>query len=243
MLIGMLSIIIGLLYILFLCSDISNTKIFLSSAVFKYISIILCFVITILIGEDGLNKRDRLLLQIGFFITILGDLCLLIFDYYIPGVALFCLVQIIYYNRYKGGPNHRASFVFVEFIAIFLLTVIIYYIVNLTLIKIDFLFAIAFFYAVCLILSTVESIKTFKYKLYPCYNRYMIVIGMILFLLCDISVALFNISKEFNMTVYKMSALSMWGFYLPSQFLLSISGYRFEKHKGSGAGVYENRIR
>lgn len=226
LLLNTLLIMIGLLYILFLYLDIFNKKILISSSIFKYISIILCFIITLFIGEDGFNKRDKSLLQIGLFVTVLADLCFLILDYYILGTILFCLVQVIYYNRYKRGGIYRPPLSFIKFIIIFLLIMVIYLIINLTLIKIDFLFSIAFFYAICLIFSTVESIKAFKNNLYPCYNKYIIVVGMVFFLLCDINIAIFNTSKEFNVFIYNISALLIWSFYLPSQVLLSISGYR-----------------
>lgn len=234
LLLDILLITIGLLYILFLYSDIFDIKMVVPSSAPKYISVILCFIITLLIGEDGFDKRDRLLLQIGLFITILADLCLLILDYYILGIALFCLVQIIYYNRYRGGKACRPPLIFIKFIVIFLLTLAGYFIINLTPVKVNFLFAMAFFYSVCLIISTAESINAFKNNSYPCYNKYMIIVGMALFLLSDIAIAIFNMSKEFSICMYNISASLIWGLYLPSQVLLSVSGYRFKIYRGNG---------
>jgi hypothetical protein len=53
--------------------------------------------------------------------------------------------------------------------------------------------------------------------------------GMVLFLLCDINVGLFNLSDFLTVTstyeiIYELSAVLMWTFYAPSQVLLALSG-------------------
>jgi len=223
--------VISTLYILFLYIDIFNVKSFVSSNVIKYISIILCFGITILIGEYGLDKKDTFLLQTGFFITIFADLCFLIFDYYILGIIFFCLVQVVYYNRYKGYKSYRSPLIIARFIIVFLLIISIYLILNLFIVKIDFLFAIALVYSIYLLSSIIESIKAFKNNLYPFPNKHIIVLGMVLFLLCDINVAISSVTKEFATSVHDISKLLIWIFYLPSQVLLSLSGYKFKENR------------
>lgn len=76
-----------------------------------------------------------------------------------------------------------------------------------------------------------------KNKLYSSPNRNMIAIGMVLFLFCDINVLLYNLmgmissSSEFIKQLYNISSVSMWLFYLPSQILLSLSGYNFSTNR------------
>ena len=223
-----LLIIIGILYILFLYMDIFNIRVFIPSNIFKYISIILCFLITLLIGKNHLNQKDKILLQAGFFVTILADLCFLILDYYILGITFFCLVQIIYYNRYKRNRRYKATLINVRLLIIFLLIMVIYRILNLFIIKIDFIFAIALFYSICIIISVAESIRVFKNNLYPYPNKSMILWGMILFLLCDLNIAISYMTRGFFMSLHNFSNLLIWVFYLPSQVLLSVSGYKFK---------------
>lgn len=223
-----LLITICILYILFLYIDIFNIQAFISSDILKYISIIFCFLITLALGENCLDKKDISLLQIGLFITVFADLFLLILDYYILGITLFCFVQIIYYIRYKG---YKDSFTIVRFIIIFLFIMTVYFILNKFIIKIDFILAIAFFYSICLMTSTIEAIKAFKNNLYPYPNNYMILWGMIFFFLCDINVAISNLTREFFVPLYNISILLIWFFYLPSQILLSISGNKFKENK------------
>jgi hypothetical protein len=63
----------------------------------------------------------------------------------------------------------------------------------------------------------------------------MVALGMFLFLACDINVALFNITKfvpPTNEIIFKLQYTAfvlIWFFYLPSQILLSMSGYSYKK--------------
>ncbi len=220
-----LLIIIGILYILFLYIDIFNIQFPIQSYILKYLSIICCFIIVLIIGENSLNKRDISLLQAGLLITIFADLSFLIFHYYNFGVIFFCLIQMIYYIRYTG---YRDSVSIFTFIAIFLIIIITYIILKLFIKEIDFLYVISFFYSICLIATIVEAIKVFKTKLYPSPNKHMILIGMILFLLGDINVAMSYISKEISVSLGNNFSLLIWVFYLPSQALLSLSGYKYK---------------
>ncbi|HCQ88645.1 MAG TPA: hypothetical protein DIU45_01360 [Clostridium sp.] len=109
----------------------------------------------------------------------------------------------------------------------------IYLIINLFIIKIDILFAVVLFYAICLIISIRKAIKVCKNNLYPYPNKYMIAYGMILFILCDINVALYNVTEVTGISwtfidiVHNITGLLIWLFYVPSQLLLSLSGYNF----------------
>src|SRR5699024_10863154 len=93
---------ISLFYILFLYLDIFNREIFISSDSIKYLTMILIFIISLFIGQDSLDKKDRYLLQLGLFLTLIADLFLLLLGrHYILGIFLFIIVQIIYAHRYS----------------------------------------------------------------------------------------------------------------------------------------------
>ncbi len=159
-----------------------------------------------------------------------ADLFLTVFNYYTLGVALFCVVQILYSIRYEALKISETSS---KFIIIFLSLMFVYLIINLFIIKIDVLFAVVLFYGICLIISLGKAIKVYKNNLYPYPNKYMITYGMILFILCDINVALYNVTEVTGISwnlidiVHNISGLSIWLFYVPSQLLLSLSGYNF----------------
>lgn len=222
-----LLLLIALLYISFLYLDIFNKEIFLSSRELKFISMILIFIISIFTRKDALSYKDLHLLQIGLFITLIADLFLLVLDsHYILGIILFSIVQILYSFRYE---YRNLKLTIRNFIIIFLGLSILHIIINKFVIELDFILVIGLFYGICLLNSVVKAVKAYKYKTYPIPNRQMILIGMMLFLLCDINVALYNILGYIGKVnvFYNISFVSMWLFYLPSQVLLALSGYRY----------------
>ncbi len=211
-----LLIIIALLYILFLYMDIFNVELFITSDGVKYICIVLCFFISLLIGNDTLNKRDISLLRMGLFCTVIADLFLLLLPYHTVGVAVFCIAQILYSMRYDVG---NTPLVLKRHLIIFLSIIAIYLIVNYFIREVELLYPIALFYAIALVSNVVRAINVCKEQRFPSPNRYMIAYGMILFLLCDVNVALYNTLLSTEMTY-----VLMWFFYLPSQVLLALSG-------------------
>lgn len=230
LLIKILLIIIGVLYALFIYIDIFDGEFLISLDRIKYICIILCFLISLLIGKDSLNKRDARLLQVGLFFTVIADLFLIIFIHNTLGVVFFCITQIFYSIRYEFG---KVKPVLKNSTILFLLVSAFYLIVNLFIADMDILIGISLYYSILLINNVVKSIRVCKNSLYPYPNKYMIVLGMILFFLCDINVALRSISGHIyslwnfsDSFTHTFSSL-VWVFYIPSQVLLSLSGYQF----------------
>ncbi|MFT5875718.1 MAG: hypothetical protein ACI8WT_004714 [Clostridium sp.] len=224
-----------ILYIFFLYIDFYNVKILIDSKYIKYLCILLCFLLSIIstknllmhTGTNIVNYRDISLLRLAMFITVIADLCLVIFDFYILGVALFSLVQIIYSVRYT---TKKLNSTFFKFFIISQCIIFSYVIASLFIEVINVLLPISLFYSICLINSVIKAIKAWKNNLYPSPSKYMMVFGMILFLLCDICVALSAITAHFTLIGYFMSSFYqitfylIWVFYIPSQLLLSLSG-------------------
>lgn len=171
-------IIICILYITFLYFDMVSIQTFISTCMVKFISIILCFIVSILIGKDYINKEDKLLLQSGLCITIIADFFLLFTDYLILGVGFFSIVHILYAIRYE---RNKVRFTLIRSVIIFLIITGLYLIINFFYIKVELLFLVASFYAISLIISVAKAIKAYKYKLFPYPNKYLIILGMIFF--------------------------------------------------------------
>lgn len=226
----MLVLIILISYMLFLYCDYNNINFLVSSSAIKYFSIILCFLLCFSLRDNPIKIRDYNFLQFGLLLTIFADLCLLLLNFFPLGIAIFCFVQITYSLRYN--PNH-----FRELLKFFLfvLSIIIatYFLLDYFGTHLDLIFPISLFYSVCLFSSVIMAIRAFIKNLYPSPNKYLILIGMILFLLCDINVGIFNItnlisSNSINTTQLNLiSGFLMWFFYLPSQLLLSLSGHSY----------------
>lgn len=235
--IEILLLIISILYIVFLYLDICDRSIFISTDEMKYLCIILCFTISLLIGENFLNRKDLFLLQISLFFTVIADYFFLITHKYILGIVSFCIVQIIYSVRHD--IKNKVSTI-KKFIMTLILVLIIYLIISNFIITIDLIFVVGIYYAIALIVSVIKAIKSCKYNYYPSPNKYMIAWGMILFLLCDIHVGFANIQKVIKVSpgllkrFLDKSISLIWFFYLPSQILLTLSGYKYSLDKKEG---------
>lgn len=200
--------------------EFNNIKITMPLESLKYIGILLCFLISIIMEGKGLNSLDTKLLQFGMFFTVLADLFLVLLNYYFLGVLSFCIVQMIYIARY-GGIKFFS--IFKKLIIVFIFIFIIFFLIKRYIIDLDYIIPLVFFYSICLFISMLKAIDGMKNNIYPYPNKYMIVGGMILFTLGDINVAL-----AYMEILYNISSNLIWVFYLPSQILLSLSGYDFK---------------
>ncbi|WP_163194690.1 lysoplasmalogenase family protein [Clostridium thermarum] len=223
-------ILLATLYMTFLYLDYNRMNTFYTTYNLKYISILLCFLLSLMAMDHAISPIDIRLLQTGLFMTTLADLCLLVLDKFTIGVAVFCVTQIIYcirYNSLKAYPT------VVRFLMIFEVLAILYILLGFFIKNLETLFWVATAYAICLMTSVIRAIKLCQAKQFPSPNRYMIAIGMVLFLLCDINVGLSNViqllrpQSIFLTYIYNISTFLIWFFYLPSQVLLAMSGYNF----------------
>jgi len=159
------------------------------------------------------------------FITVIADLCLVIFHFYILGVVFFPLVQITYCVRYS---TKKPKTILENFLVLFVCITLLYILLFID--EINMLVPISLFYFICLLNSVTEAIKVWKNSLVPSPSKYMIFFGMMLFLLCDICVDLSNIPVQLYLKgcpmcrFQQVTSLLIWVFYLPSQLLLSLSG-------------------
>ena len=88
--IGLILITIFLLYIFFLFLDLDSIYKGNISNKVKYISILLCFILSLIIYEDSLNFKDTILLQLGLAFTSLADLFFLLFV-----ISMFALTILL----------------------------------------------------------------------------------------------------------------------------------------------------
>ena len=213
-------------YLVFLYIDLYKSQFNYVSTNLKFISIISCFIISLLTNGRTFDSVNLRLLQWGLFLTVIADFFLLKMERYNEiGVLIFSLVQIIYSVRYDVKNRNK---IIRDFLIIFLVLNGI----NFIFVRARFIYVIALFYGIGLISNLVKAVNIYIHGLYPKINGLMVALGMFLFLLCDINVALYNILKYMNKTdgiIYSISSISIWLYYLPSQVLLSLSGYKFKE--------------
>lgn len=209
-------LVIILIYISFIIMDLKGQD----TRVLKYLSVILCFILSILIGNRGIDKMDTRLLQLALFFTTIADLNLVILKDFFTGIAVFCIVQIIYTIRHSRNiilSKRNIALFLIEGIVVLGLVIMI----NIPFYQEKVLYIIVCIYSILLVSSVFMALGTIKRGFYSKTNSYFIMIGMILFLLCDINVGLYHIGK-----IQHISGILIWFFYLPSQLLLSLSGYK-----------------
>ncbi len=236
-LIKFISILIMCIYILFLFIDFSNHHTSNNySTYLKFLSILLCLIISLLIDSNRYNPRDIYLLISAKFFTLIADYFLLLSTNYLLGVLFFCVVQLIYIERHSLMTKNKFNikinrFIFFTiFILLLILTSLIFHITTSKFL----LISSSIVYALLLSLSVYCGIRTLKYSNYTKKSSLFILFGMILFLLCDINVALYQIINSGFLSgnwvnFYFPVGILIWIFYLPSQLLLSLSGIKHLK--------------
>lgn len=173
--------------------------------------VVCCFLISLINTKPAMGKKDYFLLIAALFFTVISDLCIVEIERYELGVTTFCVVQLIYFVRHTQKSKYLmyCPLVFIPATLAFLFW------------QQSYLIFISVVYAQCLLLSVVSAIIVFIKKRFIFPNSYFILFGIILFLLCDINVALFNL----NITDGRI----IWFFYAPSQVLLAFSAHSFAK--------------
>lgn len=217
---------ICLLFIMFLSADVYGIEFYLTSNIMKFIAIFLCLVISIISSPLQRQSKNIFLLQLGLIFTVMADYIFLIIDNnYILAIGLFSIVQIIYSLRYREG-NEKLRII--GFATVFLGIYGLYRLIN-RYYEIDFLIAISVFYAICLTSSIKEAFWLYRNNS-GLYTKRIILLAMILFFLCDVSLGLNYLlgqvrNRSYILNILKaISSISIWTYYLPSQILLALSG-------------------
>jgi hypothetical protein len=208
-----ISFLAAAIYVVFLFMDASTKDLGnVQSLYLKYSSIVLCFILSLLIGSEGFNKRDKLLVQSVRFFTVVADYFLVILNDYKYGILCFCIVQIIYIIRNSFIVKVKLYKLSLAVALIMTALIMLLARINLTNFNKEVVMG-GTVYGCILLLNLYIALKT---------RNCLISIGMLLFFMCDINVALYNFTKEV------IPGLLIWLFYLPSQLILSLSGFKTE---------------
>lgn len=224
------------LYIWFLVLDITDGNILLSNRL-KYITVILCLLYVLLLWRKEKENKAIYLLWFALLFTAVSDLILLFMTdiYYVLGVITFIVAQqlhglrLIYLKQESvqeikhGLIPQWSKIVMIQL----LITLMICMLLQWMKVSIDPLIIVTAFYFVSLCTNVLHSVSLVSIK--KTGQILLYASGLILFLLCDISVGIFNLSSFISLTtpiydlLYSVSAVLMWFFYAPSQTLISLS--------------------
>ena len=227
------------LYSAFLILDLTGGNIGLSNKI-KYTVIILCFLYALLVRKSTLSgRRDAFSVNgvfrstffytlLALFFTLLSDLFILLLDYYLYGVMVFILVQQLYGMRLILLKHGGVRLGMERFLLQLMSAAMVCFVLFLAEVEMEALLVLSVFYFVCIVFNGIDAVAL---ALRDRRNRsnLLYAVGMVLFLLCDINVGLFNLSGFLAIpaavyaVVYSLSSLLMWFFYAPAQVLIALS--------------------
>ena len=194
----------------------------------KYAGILLCAAITFLARGRELSRGDLRLLQAALLLTVLADTSLLLLNQPVAGVAVFCAVQALHTTRFNGRSLKNPPKVL---LFAFPIAILLYYLLDSLGMMFNPQFSVTLLYAPLLLISVASAIIAALRCKFPLINAVFMALGMVLFLLCDVNVALYN-SLAASMPRISNAALpQIWLYYLPSQVLLALSGIQFKTNQ------------
>lgn len=133
-------------------------------------------------------------------------------------------------------PDFKRSFISVIFkrtLIHVLIIIIVVAVLTMYKVEVDLLLVLTCFYFMSLALNVVFA---FRNRTFSSFSR-LFAYGLILFICCDINVGIFNLADFINIngevyrTLYRVSTLGMWFFYLPSQVLIALSFHKTSLEK------------
>lgn len=200
----------AVLYLAFTAMDIYALG---DSKWLKFAGIALCFAFSVFLSAKGGEKLVTA--AIGF--AMAADVFLLLLDrYYIAGVGLFFVVQILYFVRIYRANGRKGAWP----MRLFLFTGSIALLLNLGCEFPLLLFVAA--YAAFFVCNVMQASGS---------ENKLFFAGLCVFLCCDICVGLHNISAELPEWLHRAADIGMWTFYLPSQVILVLSGKERDEYE------------
>ena len=224
-------IILFAVYVSFMIMDIFYSNLFIYSNYLKFIGIVLVGVLTFVERKNSISLKDINLLNLAIILTIISDYFLLFEgNNYIIGIGIFSLAHLIHGIRME---KNKTKIILIRYISYLIITITLYSVFLDTPYEIDLIVFVSLFYFANLLSNLFRALDVYRHNKLPLINSSLLVAGFILFLLCDINVAIYNVVplNTANIFLDILSDLSlrlMWFFYLPSQIFIALSGLDFE---------------
>jgi len=182
----------------------------------KFAIIFVCFIIVIASYFFCYSKKDWRYLAVAMSFTLISDYFLVLVNNHRVGVFTFCFVHIAYILRVSENKTKSIIYILVTIVGGTLLA----FFVD------DILIALTAVYAALFVQNLIVN---FYQNRLP--NRKIILIGLVLFALCDINVLMFNLPNfiNFPQSIANTALSLIWIFYAPAQVLLAFSAVAFRK--------------
>lgn len=182
----------------------------------QYYGILVCFLFSLYHLVKLRNKRSLLFFLAGLFTAFADYYLTYRMDNYLLGVSLFCVVQTFY----------AIIFIDKKSILLRIVTLLVTYPIVINGLKVNDPIALLSIYSIVNLIYNV--IFAFIKK------DYLAAAGLLLFLVCDISVGLCNIdsylpSSNFLHEIQTIASPLIWLAYFPSQTIIQLSGGKNEE--------------
>jgi hypothetical protein len=188
----------------------------------KLLSIGICVAFLVRIARLNPDNQDGRFMVLILSLTLTSDVILLLTRQFVVGLILFVIVQILYSIRIQERLNLKGVFIKGT---IFITCLLFFMQMMPKRFSYSIMLALGVFYAFLFITNLISL--TVK-RTADIFDRRLFVIGLVLYALCDLNVAIYNFPSFFESnsilsTIYASSGLAMWLFYLPGQVALTLS--------------------
>ncbi|MDR3091066.1 MAG: lysoplasmalogenase family protein [Clostridiales bacterium] len=184
-------------------------------------ALVACAFVTGLCLSRVKKSRDGRLLNLAMFFTLIADYFMVLRGENLPGLAFFNAAQFTYFIRYNPGGKGAALRLLGVLVCLnlFRQTKAPFFIPGVLAVK-SLEAALVASYAAGLIANVCDAWRNFRKG--GGKEAFLAFLGMFLFFLCDLNVALMNIYSGYP--VSRVFDALIWVFYIPSQFVLAVSG-------------------
>jgi len=185
----------------------------------------------------GVGIEDERKFRLAFSLILIADICFFIGK--VPsimlGIFVFGLVQMILIRRNLIGLKKIGKLKKIHSLLIFFTAYILFSILaplNLALLLslvTNLLTIEILLYSFLLALSVMSALISFCIiKKIPEYNRFLMLIGIIFFFICDLTVMGSLLSYN-NGSINVFTSSSTWIFYAPALMLIALSAYKIDQ--------------
>ena len=204
----------------------------------KYYSVIICLIVSIVYYYKTKTKESAALAAAMFFTAFADYFLLLDNKNMTPGLLSFCIVHTVYlYVITNGNLKQTLKYLLIRIAVAFSvslclrLTGVVSFDNDINMMPLVFLVIFYGFSFISNLFTLFASVmdKTIKDKKCLFDRPVLFLIGLTLFILCDLNVLIYNLGDfiEINSSFYpalrEATYILMWGFYLPSQVIIVLS--------------------
>ena len=194
----------------------------------------LAAILVFMIGKDGFNERDTIMLVIAYAVILIGDL-FLVFDINLVGTAAFALSHVFFILRNGSGITMYIKdsslinrlYDIVSFVVIIGIIVTVLRVFFYPRLKGNPFFYVLLGYGLFLGVSLWTAWATLRIGFMPERNALLVAIGMTCFFISDLLVGVHFATEPGNTQL--IARYTTWIFYTPALVFLALSGYDLSK--------------